>query len=66
MNVGMQDFVGLRLFSWEYGNLRMVRCKVSCVVKGRDKLFVPKLDSLIKHLEMKKCIFVIRLGMVVG
>jgi hypothetical protein len=43
-----------------------VRCKVSCEIKKRDKLSVPKLDSLIKHLEMKKCIFVIRLGMVVG
>lgn len=66
MNVGMQDFVGLSLFCWEYGNMCMVRCKVSCEVKGRDKLFVPKLDSLIKHLGINKCIFVIRLGVVVG
>jgi hypothetical protein len=66
MNVGMQDFVGLSLFCWEYGNMCMVRCKVSCEVKGRDKRFVPKLDSLIKHLEMKKCILLLDLEWLLG
>jgi len=34
----------------------MVKCRVCFKVEGRDKLLVPKLDSLIKHSRMRKCI----------
>jgi len=36
----------------------MVKCKVCFVVEGKEKLLMPKLDSLVKHLEVKKCIVV--------
>ncbi len=43
----------------------MVKCWVCYKVEGRDKLLVPKLDSLIKHLGMQKCT-IARTGVVVG
>jgi G:T-mismatch repair DNA endonuclease (very short patch repair protein) len=43
----------------------MVRCKVYSIVEGREKLSVPKLDSLVKHYGLKKCI-VTKLGFVVS
>jgi hypothetical protein len=36
----------------------MVKCQVCSKVEGRDKLLVPKLDSLIKHSRMQKCTIV--------
>jgi len=45
--------------------MQMVRCKVYSIVEGREKLLVPKLDSLVKHYGLKKCI-VAKLGFVVG
>jgi hypothetical protein len=36
--------------------MKMVKCKVCFVVEGTNKLLVPKLDSLVKHFEAKKCI----------
>jgi hypothetical protein len=43
----------------------MVRCKVCSTIEGREKLLVPKLDSLVKHFWVKKCM-VAKLGFVVG
>ncbi len=48
-------------FSWfelvcgEDGKMHMVKCRVCFKVQRRDKLLVPKLDSLIKHSRMRKC-----------
>ncbi len=33
----------------------MVKCKICPDIKGREKLLVPKLDSLIKHSKVRKC-----------
>lgn len=38
------------------GKMKMVRCKVCSIVEGREKLLVPKLDYLLKHFRMKRCI----------
>jgi hypothetical protein len=35
--------------------MKMVRCKICFNIEGREKLLVPKLDSLIKHFGLKKC-----------
>jgi hypothetical protein len=35
--------------------MKMVKCKVCFVIEGREKLLVPKLDSLVKHFEVKRC-----------
>jgi hypothetical protein len=43
----------------------MVRCKVYSTIEGREKLLVLKLDSSVKHYELKKCI-VAKLGFIVG
>jgi hypothetical protein len=43
----------------------MVKCWVCFKVEGKDKLLVPKLDSLIKHSRMRKCI-IVRLGIAMG
>jgi hypothetical protein len=45
--------------------MQMVRCKVYSTFEGREKLLVPKLDYLVKHYGLKKCI-VVKLGFVVG
>jgi hypothetical protein len=42
----------------------MVRSKVCSIVEGREKLLVPKLDYLVKHSRMKKCI-VVKLGVAI-
>jgi len=34
----------------------MVKCNVCFTIERRDKLLVPKLDSLVKHFGLKKCI----------
>ncbi len=47
------------------GRMRMVRCKIYSIIERRDKLLVPKLDYLVKHLGSKKCI-VAKNGIVVG
>ncbi len=39
--------------------MRMVKCRICSKVVGRDKLLVPKLDYLITHSKMQKCIVVI-------
>lgn len=36
--------------------MKMVKCKVYIDNKGREKLLVLKLDYLIKHFELSKCI----------
>lgn len=36
--------------------MKMVKCKVCYAVEGTKKLLVPKLYSLVKHFEVKKCI----------
>ncbi len=36
--------------------MKMVKCKVYIDNKGREKLLVLKLDYLIKHFEISKCI----------
>jgi len=38
----------------EDGRIRQVRCKICSDVEGRDKLLVPKLDSLWKHCGRRK------------
>ncbi len=49
-------------FSWfkvvceKDGKLMMVKCKICTNIEGREKLIVPKLNSLIKHYGLKKCI----------
>jgi len=45
--------------------MQMVKSKVYSIVEGREKLLVPKLDSLVKHYGLNKCI-VAKLGFVVG
>jgi hypothetical protein len=45
--------------------MRMVRCKIYSIIERRDKLLVPKLDYLMKHLGSKKCIMA-KNGIVVG
>jgi len=45
--------------------MQMVRCKVCSTIEGREKLLVPKLDSLVKHFWVKKCT-VAKLGFVLG
>jgi hypothetical protein len=47
------------------GKMKMVQCKICFQIKGREKLLVPKLNSLIKHSSLRKCL-VARLGIVVG
>jgi len=34
----------------------MVRCKICTDIEGKEKFLVPKLNSLIKHFGMRKCI----------
>jgi hypothetical protein len=49
-------------FSWSKvicgkdGKMMMVKCKICTNIKGREKLLVPKLNSLIKHSSLRKCI----------
>ena len=38
----------------EDGKIRQVRCKICSDVEGRDKLLVPKVDSLYKHCGRRK------------
>ena len=38
----------------EDGKIRQVHCKICFDVEGRDKLLVPKLDSLYKHCSRRK------------
>jgi hypothetical protein len=44
--------------------MKMVRCKVCFVVEGREKLLMLKLDYLVKHSRMKRCI-VTKLGVAI-
>jgi hypothetical protein len=58
------------MFCWfepicgEDGKMCMVKCRICSKVKGKDKLLVPKLNSLIKHSGMQKCT-IARLGVVI-
>jgi hypothetical protein len=36
----------------------MVICKIHFIVEGKEKLLVPKLDFLIKHSRMWKCLVI--------
>jgi hypothetical protein len=36
--------------------MKIVRCKIYSIIERRDKLLVPKLDYLVKHLGSKQCI----------
>jgi hypothetical protein len=36
--------------------MKIVRCKIYSIIERRDKLLVPKLDYLVKHLDSKQCI----------
>ncbi len=36
--------------------MKMVRCQVCSIVERKEKLLVPKLDYLVKHSRMKRCI----------
>jgi hypothetical protein len=51
-------------FSWfeaicgKDGKMNMVRCKIYNDIKGKDKLLVSKLDSLIKHFGLRTCTLV--------
>lgn len=47
------------------GKLMMVQCKVCSEIEGREKLLVPKFDSLQKRVEKQKC-KIVCLGCVVG
>ncbi len=38
------------------GRMKIVRCKIYSIIERRDKLLVPKLDYLVKHLDSKQCI----------
>lgn len=40
--------------------MRMMRCKVCSKIEGREKLLVPKIDFLVKHAWLKKCITIQR------
>jgi hypothetical protein len=33
----------------------MGKCKIYFDIEGREKLLIPKLNSLIKHFRMRKC-----------
>jgi hypothetical protein len=57
-------FVWFELVCVADGKMKMVRCKICSQIEGRKKLLVPKLNSLIKHLSLRKCL-VTRLGIVV-
>jgi hypothetical protein len=41
-------------FVGDDGWINVVRCKVCSKVKCKDKIFVPMLDSLFKHVVKKK------------
>jgi len=45
--------------------MKMVRCKICPDIEGKEKLLVPKLDSLIKHSRVRKCNKA-RLGVILG
>lgn len=36
--------------------MKMVECKVCIVFEGKEKFLMPKLDYLVKHFEVKRCI----------
>jgi hypothetical protein len=38
------------------GRVTQVRCKIFSEVEGREKLFVPKIDSLHKHSRQRKAV----------
>jgi len=38
------------------GKVTHVKCKVCIIIEGQDKLLVPKLDLLWKHVGQKKAI----------
>jgi len=38
------------------GKMKMVRCQVCFIVERKEKLLMPKLDYLVKHSRMKRCI----------
>lgn len=40
----------------ENGDVRQVRCKICTEVDGRDKLLVPKIDSLWKHASRRRAL----------
>ncbi len=35
--------------------MKMIKCKICFNIEGKEKLIVPKLNSLIKHFGLKKC-----------
>ncbi len=49
-------------FSWSKvvcgkdGKMMMFKCKICTNIEGREKLLVPKLNSVTKHFGLKKCI----------
>ncbi len=49
-------FSWLELICGEDEKMNMVKCKVCYVVDGKENFLVPKLDSLVKHFEVKGCI----------
>jgi hypothetical protein len=38
--------------------MKMVNYKVCSIVEGKEKFLMPRLDSLVKHFEVKRCIVV--------
>jgi hypothetical protein len=51
-------FCWLKLVCGVDGKMKMVKCKVCFVVEGREKFLMPKIDYLVKHFEVKRCIVV--------
>jgi len=43
-----------------YGKVHQAKCKVYTKIKGKEKFFAPKLDSLWKHSGKKKAFTIIR------
>jgi len=54
--VGQLNLVGWNQYCKINEKMKMVKCKVYIDNKGREKLLVLKLDYLIKHFELSKCI----------
>jgi hypothetical protein len=40
------------------GKMEMVQCRICFEIEGSKKLLVLKLNSLIKHFGLKKCVIV--------
>jgi hypothetical protein len=45
--------------------MKIARCKVCSKIEAKYKLLVPRLDSFIKHSNLRKC-DIAKLGVIVG